>query len=277
LIRDANGDRFVDELLPRDEVSRAITARMHEQGIDHVWLDVTTIENFEVRFPTIAATLSEVGLDPSHEWLPIAPAAHYMSGGILADLDGASSLPGLWAAGETACSGVHGANRLASNSLLDGMVFGARVVEAVERGKDAPEATGAMRAILDSGDGGFTIPGRIIEGWRGEGSVDAVAGFASLGVEKRREELQRAMTRGAGVLRSADSLAGTRRIVDGVLAASADLEHGSQEEAELANLAEVARALLVGATVREESRGAHTREDFPERDDEHFQVRLVLR
>src|SRR5207248_5443547 len=98
-------------------------------------------------FPTIAASVRAIGLDPARDWLPIAPAAHYLSGGILTDLDGASSLPGLWAAGEAACTGVHGANRLASNSLLEGMVFAPRVVEAIVRGKDAAEATGAMRAI----------------------------------------------------------------------------------------------------------------------------------
>src|SRR4029077_879987 len=136
--------------------SRAMAARMLEQGTDHLWLDATGLARFDERFPTIAASLSAVGLDPATDWLPIAPAAHYLSGGIVTDLDGASSLPGLWACGETACTGVHGANPLASNSLLEGMVFAPRVIEAIERGQDGPSATGAMRAVL-AGDGG--IPG----------------------------------------------------------------------------------------------------------------------
>ena len=147
-MRDADGDRFVDELAPRDVVARAMAARMLEQGVDHLWLDATGLERFAERFPTIAAALDDAGLDPATDWLPIAPAAHYTIGGVVTDLDGATELPGLWAAGEVACTGVHGANRLASNSLLEGMVFAARVVEAIERGKDGPEPTGIMAAIL---------------------------------------------------------------------------------------------------------------------------------
>jgi L-aspartate oxidase len=118
-LRDAEGDQFIDELLSRDKVSKAITARMLEQEVEHLWLDATELERFAERFPTIAAELAKVGLDPSEDWLPIAPAAHYSCGGILADLDGATSLPGLWVAGEAGCNGVMGANRLASNWLLD--------------------------------------------------------------------------------------------------------------------------------------------------------------
>ena len=148
LIRDIHGDRFVDEMLPRDQVSRAITTRMLEQGVDHCLLDVTGIDRFAERFPSIAGRLVEVGLDPTRDLLPIAPAAHYLCGGVVTDLDGATALPGLWAAGEVACSGVHGANRLASNSLLEGLVFGARAVDAVAAGHDGPSATGAMRSVL---------------------------------------------------------------------------------------------------------------------------------
>src|ERR1700730_7304518 len=148
LLRDAAGDRFVDELSPRDVVSKAMTARMLQQGVDHCWLDATGLEGFDERFPTIAASVRAVGLDPTKDWLPIAPAAHYLSGGVVTDLDGATALPNLWACGEVACTGVHGANRLASNSLLEGMVWAPRVIEAIERGKDGPAATGAMRPVL---------------------------------------------------------------------------------------------------------------------------------
>src|SRR5206468_7402845 len=148
LLRDARGERFVDELQPRDVVSRAMTGRMLEQGVDHLWLDATGLEAFDERFPTIAAAVRAIGLDPTRDWLPIAPAAHYLSGGVVTDLDGATGLPGLWACGEVACTGVHGANRLASNSLLEGMVFAPRVVEAIEAGRDGPQPTGAMRAVM---------------------------------------------------------------------------------------------------------------------------------
>ena len=139
LLRDARGDRFVDELAPRDVVSRAMAGRMHEQGVDSLWLDATGLDSFDSRFPTISASLAAIGLDPATDWLPIAPAAHYLSGGVLTDLWGATALPGLWAAGEVACTGVHGANRLASNSLLEGMVFGARLAETILGGGDGPD------------------------------------------------------------------------------------------------------------------------------------------
>ena len=140
LLRDARGERFVDELAPRDVVSRAMAERMHEQGVDSLWLDATALASFGSRFPTISAELAAIGLDPATDWLPIAPAAHYLSGGVLTDLWGATALPGLWAAGEVACTGVHGANRLASNSLLEGMVFGARLAETILDGGDGPDA-----------------------------------------------------------------------------------------------------------------------------------------
>ncbi len=153
VLRDDQGARFMEgehplaDLAPRDIVARAIARRLVDRDLDHVWLDATTIEGFRNRFPTIWRACGEVGLDPEHEWLPVAPAAHYLSGGICTDLDGASSLPGLWSCGEAACSGVHGANRLASNSLLDGLVFAPRAVEAMLRGKDRPDETGVLRGI----------------------------------------------------------------------------------------------------------------------------------
>ncbi|MEZ5145083.1 MAG: FAD-binding protein [Acidimicrobiales bacterium] len=272
LLLDTTGARFVDELLPRDEVSRAMTRRMLELGADHVWLDATGLEQFDLRFPTIARELAEVGLDPATDRLPVAPAAHYLCGGVVTDLDGASSLPGLWAAGEVACSGVHGANRLASNSLLEGMVFGSRVVEAVERGRTAAEPTGAMRAVLDGNGGAGVIGGRPLASPVARGPVGWSAGTGE-NVEAARDELQRAMTAGAGVVRSGASLTRTATVVDG-LRRRVD-RVGSLEGAELRNLTDLAEALLVAAEAREESRGAHTREDHPGRDPD-FLVRLVL-
>jgi L-aspartate oxidase len=256
LLRDARGEQFVDELLPRDKVSRAMTARMSEQHVDHLWLDATKLERFDERFPTIAAALREVGLDPSHDWLPIAPAAHYFCGGVVADLDGASSMPGLWAAGETACNGVHGANRLASNSLLDGMVFAPRVVEAIEKGKDAAEPTGAMRAVLGDVEGGAGLPGR---------RLDVPVGSPG-GAPITRSELQAAMTRDAGVLRSASSLDRATGLVRRAMGA---------DDNEVRNLATVAQGLIAAAIAREESRGAHTRTDFPDTSDD-LRLRFVI-
>ncbi|MDQ1397409.1 MAG: L-aspartate oxidase [Acidimicrobiaceae bacterium] len=262
LLRDAKGEQFVNELSPRDVVSRAMTARMLEQGVDHLWLDATGLERFRERFPTIAASVLAIGLDPARDWLPIAPAAHYLSGGIVTDLDGASSLPGLWACGEAACTGVHGANRLASNSLLEGMVFAPRVVEAIESGKDRADASGAMRAVLaEQGDVLEIEP--VIRMRIPEAPPPDVAG--------QRSSLQRTMTAAAGTLRSATSLAEA----DAALGRLDLRGTASPPVCELRNLVEVGRALVAAAMAREESRGAHTRTDFPETSP-RFERRLVI-
>ena len=267
LLRDAHGERFVDELLPRDVVSRAEMQVMQEQDVDHVWLDATGLDEFDQRFPTIAAALAEVGLDPATDWLPVAPAAHYTCGGIVTDLDGASSLEGLWAAGEATDTGVHGANRLASNSLLEGMVFGPRAVEAIERGVVGPAATGAMRAVLGSDDPG-AITGRITS----RPATARVEGAASADPASDRNRLQRAMTLGAGVMRTEASLAEADLVVADVGGRATGTGPADNE---VRNLVDVARAVCLAATMRAESRGAHSRIDFPDRSDD-FRHRIVL-
>jgi L-aspartate oxidase len=268
LIRDVRGERFVDELLPRDQVARAMTARMLELGVEYCWLDATGLDAFAERFPTIDASLAEVGLDPDVDWLPIAPAAHYLSGGILTDLDGASSLPGLWTCGEAACTGVHGANRLASNSLLEGMVFAPRVIEAIVRGRDGPHPSGAMRAVLGAGT-------PEIGGWPVKVPQPQFKGNVTADVPKLRDRLQRAMTAGAGVVRSAASLDEVDQVIDEV-ATSVPAEAGSVADFELSNLVRAGHALVGAARVRSETRGCHTRTDFPERSDS-LRCRMVVR
>jgi L-aspartate oxidase len=261
LLRDARGDRFVDELAPRDLVSRAMAERMHDQGVENLWLDATALDSFDARFPTISASLAAIGLDPSTDWLPIAPAAHYLSGGVLTDLWGATALPGLWAAGEVACTGVHGANRLASNSLLEGMVFGARLAETILDGGDGPTPTGVLTPLVE----GRTQPVPPGATHRTDAAAappdDGAAAWPD--AAKTRDRLQRAMTDGAGVVRSADSLARAGRTVATVAAvatgAPVDRAHG-----ELANLVTAARSVLESATLRAETRGAHARSDFPQ-------------
>jgi len=263
LLRDRDGDRFVDELAPRDVVSRAMAARMSAQGVDHLWLDATALERFSQRFPTIAASLSSIGLDPEHDWLPIAPAAHHLSGGVVTDLWGATALPGLWAVGEVACTGVHGANRLASNSLLEGMVFGARLAERIAAGAGGPEPSGALRAVLGEvpidGIGCAFLP---------EPAAPAAPGadrLAAVDVTKLRDTLQRAMTRGAGVVRSAESLCAARDVVDET-ASALGAAATSAGVSELANLLRLADALLDAALARTESRGSHARREYPDTD-----------
>jgi L-aspartate oxidase len=272
ILRDAAGQRFVDELAPRDVVSRAMAARMAEQGTDHLWLDATGLERFHQRFPTIAASLTTIGLDPEKDWLPIAPAAHHLSGGVVTDLWGATALPGLWAVGEVACTGVHGANRLASNSLLEGMVYGARLAERIAAGQDGPEASGALRAVLGESpiDGiGCTVVDQPLLEW-GDSTSDVRPD-----VTKLRDALQRTMTGGAGVVRTAASLdAAARGVAETALALGP--RTGSVETGELGNLLQLAHALLVSARTRTESRGAHSRREFPVTDPA-WRTRLVHR
>lgn len=277
LLRGPDGQRFTDELQPRDVVSRAETAVMIESRTDHVWLDATVLDDFQGRFPSIAADLASVGLDPARDWLPVAPAAHYLSGGVVTDLCGASSLPGLWAAGEAACTGVHGANRLASNSLLEGLVFGPRVVEAIAAGQDGATSAGAMRSVraADTGvvDSVGDIAGRTLAPVTRE--VPAAGDVASpVELEQLRTDVQRAMTFDAGVLRSEESLARAAGLLDSVTARVG--RPSGPASWELTNLCTVGAALVRAARARTESRGAHTRVDHPETDPA-FRLRLIQR
>ena len=173
------GQHELAELAPRDVVAKGIHRVLLATGADHVFLDARHLggDFLAGRFPTIVASCLAIGVDPAADLIPVAPAAHYASGGVRTDLRGRTSIPGLYACGEVACTGVHGANRLASNSLLEGLVFSRRIAEDIAAGlpeQAQPAATGAW-----VGGAGWVVP---------------AAGDA---------DLQRAMTRGAGVLRSA--------------------------------------------------------------------------
>lgn len=279
LIRDVNGERFVDELLPRDQVSKAMMNRMLELGVDHCVLDARDLDHFADRFPTIAGALARAGLDPASDLLPIAPAAHYHCGGILTDLDGAASLPGLWAAGEVAASGVHGANRLASNSLLDGMVFGFRCVEAIEAGRDGPRPTGAMRALFDVTEGDPGLPGRRLERpvlpIDGPVVLDDTPDDRVEDVGALRAETQQALTRNAGVVRDVASLTAAATSITAIASRLARSGPGSTGHLELRNVLEAGAALVQAALARTESRGCHTRSDAPD-PDEGLLLRFVF-
>jgi L-aspartate oxidase len=259
VLRDAAGVAFMAgehplaDLAPRDVVSRAVHRRMQRDGTDHVWLDATEIDRFAERFPTIHGHCDAAGLDPARDWLPVAPAAHYLSGGVVIDLDGATTLPHLWACGEVACSGVHGANRLASNSLLDGLVFGSRVVEAIHRGKTAPDRSGAMRGVLD-----------VVAVDVAEEEPIVLPSDDVLEPERLRESVQRVMSTDCGVVRTGADLEIAAATL-GDLATLADRLPARQPGTyEMFDLLRVARAIVAGALAREETRGAHARADHPD-------------
>jgi L-aspartate oxidase len=147
-LHDSTGERFVDELAPRDEVARAIHAELEASGRVAVGLDMRAVD--PTRFPNVVNALREAGLDPTHELVPVAPAAHYLMGGVATDLEGRAGVAGLYAVGECACTGLHGANRLASNSLTECFVYGRRAALAALEEPPPPEAAGdppAARAL----------------------------------------------------------------------------------------------------------------------------------
>jgi L-aspartate oxidase len=250
---DDDGARFMQglhelaDLAPRDIVAKAILRRMRETGAEHMWLDARHFgaEKWRVRFPTIYETLLSLGIDPVRDLIPVVPACHYASGGVRTDLYGESSLPGLFVCGESACTGVHGANRLASNSLLEGLVFGNRIAQTV---------MGRLRDVATPPD------------------VQAEPAAGVLLNEQARPDLQTLMSSDVGVLRDEKGL---RAATDG-LAALAQHDGGAPgtEAWEATNLLTVAAALVQAATLREETRGAHWRDDFPERDDLHWRGHL---
>jgi L-aspartate oxidase len=239
-VRFMQGQHDLADLAPRDVVAKAVMRRMRETGAEHVWLDARHFgaEKWERRFPTILATCRSHGVDPVTDLIPVAPACHYASGGVATDLDGCSSVPGLFACGEVACSGVHGANRLASNSLLEGLVFSQRIAD---------------RLAVDLPPHRDPAPDR-----RRAGLVPAAA----------LPRVQRVMTERAGVLRSREGLDDAERRLADIAAEPAGSP--DTESWETTNLLTVGAALVEAARLREETRGSHWREDFPDRDDDRW-------
>ncbi|MGN0065605.1 MAG: L-aspartate oxidase [Nocardioides sp.] len=246
---DFEGNRFMTgvhelaDLAPRDVVAKAITKRMMETGHPHMWLDARHLgkEFWEQRFPTILSTCRSHGVDPVTDLIPVAPAQHYASGGVRVDLWGRTGVPGLYATGEVACTGVHGANRLASNSLLEGLVFSRRIAKVLPR-----ELRAAQPPVAAADDA------------RTPGLVPAEA----------RRRMQEVMTASVGVLRSETGLRSALEALGGIAAEPA----GAPDTAawETTNLVTISTALALAALEREETRGSHWREDFAERDDARF-------
>jgi L-aspartate oxidase len=245
ILRDEGGRRFMPdydvqaELAPRDVVARAIVTEMVRSGSDCVYLDVTHLppERVSSRFPQIYRFCLDHGLDVTHEPIPVSPAAHYMMGGVRTNTWGETNLSGLYACGEAACMGLHGANRLASNSLLETVVFAKRVVQRTldSPGRPAPAAPDAVPL------------------------AEAVPGEAP---HVDRRALQALMWEKVGIVRDGPTLAEAARALsawEAVLPAASD-----RPSHELANLVLMGRLVTEAALLREESRGAHYRRDFPE-------------
>lgn len=258
VLRNIRGERFMPkyhellELAPRDIVARAIVSEMEATGSTFVYLDITheSPEMVKHRFPTIYETCMQYGLDLSSDWIPVSPAAHYMMGGIKTNLHGESSVKRLFACGEVSSTGVHGANRLASNSLSEAIVYGSRIVERI---KCLPETSGDPLHVS------FHL-----------GRKDA----PSQAMVEKRLKLQKVMVRYAGLRRNRDTLLRAAE----ELGRQLPLFHSmltKREEYEFANMLTASLLVVQGALGREESRGAHYREDFPERNDSVWQKHIV--
>ena len=243
ILLDAAGGRVMagvhpqEDLAPRDVVAAAISRRMAEApaGVDdHVYLDARRIENFEERFPSITASCRNVGIDPVTELIPVSPAAHYVCGGVKATLDGTTSLQGLFVVGEAACTGVHGANRLASNSLTEGVVAGTRVGRALSW--SLPEVVEPQESEVE---------GALIDSYH-------------------RAALRNAMSKYVGVLRTPDGLEAASAILRTLADNASAAVVPTRKAFEATNMLTIATAVVAAAKARTESRGCHRRTDFAE-------------
>ncbi|WP_412871919.1 L-aspartate oxidase [Curtobacterium flaccumfaciens] len=287
VLRDAAGHRFMTdvhpdaELAPRDVVARGIAAAVRDQGGAPVLLDATGLDAafLATRFPGLTRATRAAGFDWTREGVPVAPAAHYSMGGIATDAEGRTSLPGLLAVGEAACTGVHGANRLASNSLLEGLVFAVRAADAVAaprpgllrlRGDAGLHVTSVPRAAdvirssphLLGRHAAPQAPQRAGTGRRGP-TPTLPGGATHLDdVGAVRQAVQSVMTDRVGLLRDAVGLASARRELDALTAPTG----GGVREHEDRALLDLARLVALAAEARTESRGAHARTDHPDTD-----------
>jgi len=263
ILKNIRGEAFMfsyhpqAELAPRDVVARAIFDQMKKTNSDYVYLDATKIKDrFSQRFPNIYERCLSLGINPEKDYIPVAPASHYTMGGIKTDTWGKTNITDLYACGECASTGVHGANRLASNSLLEGLVFGKRIAQRIkEKEREDDRSTQKSKDLSFS----YNLPRKKPKNY------DPL---------KLREELQNLMWDKVGIIRKSSELKEAQQKIEEWKALVFVSELETVEEFELANLIILADLVTNSALLREESRGAHYREDFPERDDQNWKKHI---
>ena len=245
ILRNAEGERFMQkysdmgEIAPRDIVARAIFTEMKKEGSKNVWLDITHLDGDYVvnRFPTISAKCLEYGIDVKKDWIPVSPVQHYFMGGVRTDMMGKTKVENLFACGETACTGVHGANRLASNSLLEGLVFGRRVAAAIGKGE--------LKDELPHGDG------RIRHAWKCE--------FPDFDYKKARARVQHIMDQCAGIVREEEFMKSALVEIEEIKEMIQKTCPLGRYEIETVNIVQISVEILKAALKREKSVGSHYR------------------
>ena len=287
ILRDCNGERFMvgkhpkAELAPRDIVVKEMTRIMDKCGTDYVYLDATEIpEGFlKIRFPNIISKLKENGLDLKKDLIKVSPAEHYLNGGIRTDYDGKTNIDGLYCCGEAAATGAHGANRLASNSLMEGLVYGWKIYKDIEEKLKQERETGGDKAIKE----------KVTESIR-----EVLDEFREKNIEKSKpkniksssdrsqikkliSELRNIMTRKVGILRDATGLKEAAEFVNLYLGSEYLYNKKDKDILEFTNMLTVASLIIKAARLRKESRGTHQRTDFPKKDDKNWKKHIILR
>lgn len=245
------------ELAPRDVVSRAIFQEMQKTGSNHVFLDIAhkDKEFLRQRFPTIYNKCLSYGIDIAKDFIPVAPCQHYSMGGIRTDEWGRTRILGFYAVGEAACNGIHGANRLASNSLLEGLVFGRRIGRQVQENLDEIKIREGFKPRI-----------RFVKEW-----VERDIDYLSM-----KKKLQGIMTLNVGIIRNEESLSEAMEIISGLKSEIEGVKVVHTHHMELINMLTLASLVVKAAILRQESRGAHYRTDYPATDDQNWLKNLVF-
>jgi len=263
ILRNINGERFMPnyhemaELAPRDVVSRSIFMEMRKTNSDHVYLDITFKDRkyLENRFPNIFKTCLNYGIDMSKDYIPVAPAEHYCMGGIKTDIKGRTNIKRLYACGEAACNGIHGANRLASNSLLEGLVFGGIIAQE-------------LAEVLE-GESGISAEYHIkYSTYRIKKDIDKKA---------VKNDIKRIMSEYVGIIRDGEGLRHAKNLVEKYHEMLVNMKNTTPEDWELQNIVMLSGLVIESALKREESRGAHYRSDFSKTDDEKWKTHIVVK
>ncbi len=262
ILRNNKCERFMPkyhelkELAPRDVVSRAIFEEMNKSKTTNVYLDIThkDREFLIKRFPNIYKTCLEYGIDISKDYIPVAPAEHYCMGGIRTDIYGRTNIKGFYACGEVACNGIHGANRLASNSLLEGLVFGNKIGQEVNE------------YLMDSG-----LKNRELKI-----SFKADRVYKDIDYKKIKTKIQEIMTLNVGIIRNEDGLLNAKNEIENFYDLLKDFDDRTIEYFEIKNMITLARLVIKSALEREESRGAHFRSDFDKTDDTNWKRNIII-